>query len=567
MIQYFLNGKSSSPMERKAIQFKTVFDARRFGEFEMVLTNLTFVNEDKIEIEKWISTYGYSVGMPFSVRFSNGAEKPFFLDFRTAEFRINSIKVDAVVRFENDTFWQKASGLTFSNTNYLEWKESDFVRINFVVVPPDQIAMLIPLAISTLVIAKEIATNIFNLAENAAAIVKAAVPVGAPIPGPDWGAIVVLVLKIALTLVYTIALTVALVKMMNEIMELIFPKVRQFKGIDYFHLIKKGCESLGYTFKSEFLSGIQGLTVLPVPLRSKDAGFFKTTFMPNSLAFTYGYPTIQDSIPTLESAISVIENVFNCKTRVFNSEVRLEQSSYWEQNSEKTIPKAFNIQEDSEMEYTINLDEIFKRKLIVWQNDSTDFNTFDDTRDDISEYNTVSEEFPDNGVDLELIRGLEQVEIPFAKAKRKDNLTLIETKAQVLAKFADPFTKGKASKMVEARERVMQISQLFFNRTKLLIRDGNDIHTNQNAIIGANAIGKYHEGSFGQKALRKIYSGMPVRMNENDFFQIIQNNYLTLDSGEEIEVVAVEWSEESNFATVDYRVKVDNSKIKTTKIA
>jgi hypothetical protein len=329
--------------------------------------------------------------------------------------------------------------------------------------------------------------------------------------------------------------------------------------------LQKGCESLGYSFESTLLDELKGLTILPVPLRQKEANFFKETFTPVTLGYTHGYPTARDtSCSTLGRAISQIESIFNAKTRVINNVVRLEKESYWESVAIDDMELSFNIQDSMENEFGINSKEIFKRKIIIWDNDDADFNTLDNTFDTIAEYSTDSGVLP--APDLELIKGYDEVRIPFAKATQKKELTVVEKAVKVLAQAIDIFTGGGASSAIEERKKAMIISQIYFNKTKLLIRNGEDLADNQDALIGANAIGNFHNDTFVQNNTKKVFENMPLRMTEEMFFSIKDNNFVNLEDGSVAEVLTLDWSEHEREATATYTVKKTSVNASTIKI-
>lgn len=564
MINYLLNGVVCNPLERQAIKYKAVFDGRRFGEFDMTVTNLTFVREDKAAIEAWINTYGYGVAMPFDVQFSNNFLKSFFLDFSSIKVRENSISCDARVRYDNDNFFSKADGLTFTPTSSLVYQAGDIININFLVIDTEQSLHLISVSLATIVFAKEVAESVERIGDVTNAGTKALTPVGIP-PGPDWGAIIILGIKIALKVAYTIAIIIALVKMIIDIVMLVFPPIRKFRGVDVYRLLQRSCASIGYTFSSNFLqSNLQNLTILPAPLMRGGRSFFQAVFIQSVAAFTKGYPTSKDTVATLGQLISFLENTFNLRTRVINGNVVLEHASFFAQNATAIEDAAFNVQKDIENEYTINLNEIPKRKVFIWDVDPADFNTYDDTYDSIVEFNTSAASPP--AADLDLIKGYEEVRVPFSRATRKDSLTAVELAVKGLASVADVFTGGNASGLISSRKQVMQISQLFFQKTKLLIRTGENLSQTQRDVIGCSAIAAWHDGTFGQNQLKKIFTDMPVRMNEAQFLSYLQNNYINLTTGQQIEIIAIDWSEENNLASVDYRENIIQSHLLTTQM-
>jgi hypothetical protein len=567
MIKYYLNGIECNPKESRNIRFSLDFTLRNFNDIRMSVSNIVFVREDKEACLNWINTYGYLVGMPFDVLFSNGVTRKYVLDWTDTSFSITDerVTVSAYARGENEAFFPKADGLTFTNSDILSWSEYDFVKINYLVITPDIITQLITTSTVTLLIGKEVAESIERTVEGTNAVIKATTPVGVP-PAPDWGALIIVSLKLAAIVAYTITIIIAFVNLIVDIVNYIFPKVRQFKAIDYFKLIEKGCNALGYEFESTLLESLKGLTILPVPLRDKDANFFKEVFTPNTLAYTNGYPSARDtSCSTLGRAINQIEHIFNAEARVVDNLVRLEKKEYFESIAIDDMELAFNLQESMENSNGINSEDFYKRKLVIWENDSTDFNTLDDTKDTIAEYSTDVGTTP--APDLDLTKGYNEVRVDFARATQKKDLTVVEDAVKVLAKLVDVFTGGGAASSIESRKKVMIISQLFFNKTKLLIRNGQNLADNQNSLIGATAIGNLHSDTFIQNNLKKIYEEMPLRMNEEYFFKIRENNFVNLEDGSVAEILTLDWSEEEAEATATYTVKSSIVNATTTKIA
>jgi hypothetical protein len=214
MIRYYLNGVEANPKQSEKIRFSLDFSLRDVGEIIMSVTNIVFVREDYEACNTWLNTYGYTVGMPFDVRFANGQERRYILDWMDGSFSQTNehIKVNAIARGQSESFFPKADGLTFTNSTLLSWSESDFVKINFLVIPPDQITLLITTSIMTLMLAKELAEGIERAGDTSNAVIKSATPVGLP-PAPDWGAMIIVVIKAALTIAYTIAIIITFINL------------------------------------------------------------------------------------------------------------------------------------------------------------------------------------------------------------------------------------------------------------------------------------------------------------------------------------------------------------------
>ena len=553
-IKYLLNGVEANPSNKDEINYVFDFTNRQVRELELDTDKLRFVREDYTAIKTWRATYGDYVGMPLDIQYGNGTTVKYLLDFADPAFKESGRAIECkIVRFKGiDNFFDNATGLSFDNP-LLNWQPSDFVEVDYVVVPPNQFAYFISLSLATFSLAQELAKAIQEIQEGIADLVKATVPVGIP-PAPDWGAIAVAAIKLAARIAYTIFIIIALIKVGTELLNLIFPKIRQFEAIKLKRLIEKGCQALGYTLQSSLLNGLSEATVLPVPLKEKDPSLWKELFAPQSLAYTKGHPSGRDTIQTLGQAIEAVEEVFNGKTSVVNNVVIIEEEEYYEQNAVNDVPIAFNLQEQMLNENGINSEEIFKRLVALYQVDPSDLNTFDDTAKSL--YEISSQVINSPSVNHELIRRYDRVDIPFARGTRKGSLTFVEEAAKVLAKAIDLFTNGNLAQKVEARKDVMQVSEQYFGVTKLLWMNGTKLHSNQNQFIGADVIvNKYHANRFIQNNQKKTFEGMPYASTEEELFNILANNYVNLENGQVAEIRRIAWNAKECLASVDWRTK------------
>jgi hypothetical protein len=530
---------------------------------ELSVNSLDFVREDYDAIKAWKNTYGRFVGMPLDVQYSNGTTVRYLLDFSdegyTERDRSCSVKIK---RFRGmDNFFDNADGLSFGSLN---WQASDFVYVDYVVIPDYQLSYFISLSLATFALAQELAKSIQEVSEAFADLIKATTPVGVP-PAPDWGAIIVAAIKLAARIAYTLFIITALIQLITELLNVIFPIVRQFKATTVKKLIEKGCTHLGYEVQSTLLNNLTPLTICPVPLREKDPSFFIELFAPASLAYTKGYPSSRDTVQTLGQLFNAIEDIFNAKTTVIDGVVRLEQETTFEQNAVSNTPLAFNLQSELQSEHSFNTVEIYKRKVAVYQVDGSDINTFDDTKK--STYEISSEVVNSPGADFELIKGVDFLNIPFARGTRKGQLTFVEQAAKLLASAVDLFTGGNLSTQIEERKNVMQISSQYFGVTKLLWMNGTKLHQFQNSFIGCDVIvNQYHASRFIENNQKNVYQGMPLATNESELFNILANNFVILNNGQTAEIKRVSWSERRHMAEIDFTVRQQSINEQTTVI-
>ena len=552
MIRYFLNGTECNPANKDSVNYVFNFEDRRISQLELSVDTLEFVNEDRIAIKSWIETYGYFVGMPLDIKYSNGTIVKYILDFQDPAFKEKerSYKVKLKKYKGVDNFFDNADGMAFSLVN---WSPSDFTQVDYVIIPEGQANYFISLMLATFALSQEIAKAIDEIQQSIADLIKASIPVGLPVPAPDFGAIIVAGIKLAARVAYAIFIVIALVKLLTEIINIIFPVIRQFKAIKVKTLFEKSCAFLGYSVSSTLLNALTPLTILPVPLKSKKNSWFLELIAPNTLAYTNGYPSSRDSVKTLGQLISALEDTFNTKIKVSNGLVTFEQENFFLQTPNTGLLNAFNLQSELQSEHSLNTDEIFKRLVVQYQTDPTDFNTFDDTFQSLFEISSEVENSPNRA--LELIKGYDLINIPFARGTNKGSLNFLEKSAKVLAQAVDLFCGSNLTSKVNARKNVMQVSSQYFSVTKLLWMNGTRLHQEQTNFIGAQAIAlNYWYSRFIENNQKNIYDSMPVAMTENELFALFDNNFITMDNGQIAEIMSVQWSELQAKAMVSYNV-------------
>ena len=554
MIKYILDGEECNPYNKKDVQYVFNFgESRDKTRLELDVSSLIFVREDMTRINQWRDTYGDYVGMPFNIEYSDGTVIRYVLDF-SQELVVKNRSIECrPIRYKGwDHFMKRSEGLAFLNPN-IGWTNADFRMVDYVIVPPDQIGTFLTLSISIYVLSKELAVSIEKIGQNVRALIHATTPATLIPPEPNYGAIITLAIQLALTIAYTIAIILALIQLATRFAELIFPKIRQYKGITYKRLIEKCVNYLGYTLESTLLDSLGDLVILPVPLREPEPKIWQEIFTPNSLSYTLGYPSASDTVPTLKLAIDEFEKLTNSETRIVDGVVKIETRETFEQNANQQILTTFNLQSELQDETGINSDEQYKRLVALYQTDPIDINTYDDTEGTVSEVSSEIINSPDP--ELELIENYVELRMNFARGTRRNDLTWLEEAVKAFLNAIDFFTGGNLSAVIEDRKKVLQVSNQYFSVTKLVYCQGSKLHPNQNSFIGTDEIISAHDSKSivnNQKITKK---DMPLALTESEIFNILDNNFVILYNGETIEVVQLRWSEENNVASIDYTTR------------
>lgn len=547
--QFYLNGQLSNPANRDEITFVVDYaDRRRLVDIDLSVDTLTFVAEDRQSIISWLQQFGWGAGMPVEVQMTPTLTQRYYIDFTDGfSWTDNEITVKIKRRNAINNFFDSADATVWRIVNF---SPSDFRDVDYVIVPDVQPLYVISLLGLTLSLRKELATAIDKISQNVEAITKASVPVGVP-PAPDWGAIIVASLRLAANIAYTIAIAIAFINVITEVINLIIPIIRTFRGITYKRLIEVGCAYLGYQLQSNFLNEIQQLVVLPKPLRPTDANVFQEMVNPLGLAYTEGFPTEQDVIPTIGTAIDQLCEIYNLRITAVEGVVTIEREDYFTQLNPNPVPFSPNLQEEKQFEYSLN-DDYWVRKLLLWQVDPSDINTFDDNKGQIAEIGAALQVDPNP--DIRLIKGLDQVDNRFSLGTRKDELTFGEKVLKVLAKAVDLFTGGSLEQLVDNRVGVLQVSQQYYGNTKLLWMSGNRIAINHKEKLGAiNILREYHD-DFEVKA---VVENHPVRMTKEEFLLYSEQYFVILNDGREAEIRSINWNEQDNLATMTLWIDTD----------
>lgn len=551
-MRHFLNDIEITP--RNLLDIGLVSDfTNRPDELSLNIDKLILPREALVVIQNHLQTQGVFEGIPYRVEMAQGIVLQYYVDLtENAIFRDFEIEVTIKRRIAKDSFFDRADGTSFELLA-AKGVQFQFIDVPFLIVRDNLEESFVQLAISTYVMTKELIQAAKDLGTAFTDLIQATV--GSPIP--PLGAIISLAIKVIVQIAYTAAVLIAVGELATQLIQVYFPNVRYLKGCKVKELISKGCQYLGYQFQSNLLDNFSGATILPVPLTKEKVSIFDN--LSNSLsgtAFTKGYPTAQDSTPTLGSLISAIETQCNAETKVVNGIVQLERRDYWQNLTPNAIIPALTLQAERQDEFTLNTSDIWKRYYIHYQYDLSDIHTMDFFDPTDAEYSTE----PANVVNADLvsIKGLHDVNIPFALGVRKNKLNFIEKTAKVFFILIDAVSTifGSGTNFagsIDDRIGMLQISQQFFTQTKFLYLIGNKQPSNYVSLVSAAGLwNQFHFINQIQLYQFQVRSDVRTRISEIDFVNLLNNNYATIN-GVRCEILRIEYIDEKSFAKINYR--------------
>ena len=553
-MKHYLNGVEIAP--RNVLDIGLITDYTGNPEMLQVDTDTIVLPREAREIiMQHVATQGVFEGIPYTLE-TGGIQLDYYVDL-TESFAIRDFEVEVKIKKRKgfDNFFENAEGLSFElmakkGVNF------NFVDIPYLIIPDNQVEIALTLSLATYSLTKEAIQATRDLVSATEKLIRAVTPNASIPPVPPIGEIIALSVAVVAQLAYTLAIYVALIKLVRQLQELIFPKVRYYKGATIKELIKKGCEYLGYTLDSNLLNSWDKLTLMPVPLTKDKKSIF--SFIQNDLnfSFTKGYPTAQDTVSTLGELINAVEGWFNAKTKVYNGVVQIERRDFWKRISLNTTLPALNLQSDRQNEYRFNTEEAWKRTYIHYQVDYSDTNTLDFFDPTDAEYSTE----PLNVIneDLVSIRGFNDVNIPFALGVRKGRLSYIEIFGRTFLQLADSIiglfgVDLNFTSLITDRLGVTQISSQFYGVTKVLYAvNGRQPSNYVDKIKASNIYNLYHKINEINVNGYKIYNDAPIRLNPQEFLTLLDNNYAYIN-GVLCEILTIRYTDEQSQAVVTYR--------------
>lgn len=569
-MRHFLNDIEVAPRNRDDIG--VVSDFNQNPDILKVSVDAVVLPREALPIiQNHIAQVGLFEGIPYRME-TSGVTLEYYVDLIDGvSVRQHEIEVSIKKRKSHDNFMERAEGTSFE----LLLKKGvvyNTYDVPYFVIPDNQFETSLQLAVITFLMAEqtyqialEVASDVANLIEVSSPIPGLAPP-GLPVVSFNVAGIIKYSLILIARLVYLALVLIATINLATQLFLILFPPKRFLKGIYFKELISKSCEYFGYTFASDLLDANPGWAICPVPL-IKDRKS-KYDILPDEVFPVYnkGVPSSSDTTPTLLAFLRGLETMFNARTIVRGGEVRLERRDWLQNQTSLQLLPALALQSKRDDEYTYNAEEVWKRYYIHYETDIQDTNTLDGVTYDYSDTELSTEPtFPVTNEDLVSIKGLNDVNIPFALAGRKDKLSWVEYLAKAVLVAIDELTSALGGgtnfgSQVDARKDAMRVSGTYFGITKVLYGELSAVKPNQIIqqenyfdTISAKALwDNYHYINAIQINDYIIRTNVRIRITPQDFVSLLDNNYAEI-GGVLCEILQLEWIDEKSFAQITYK--------------
>ena len=570
-MKHKIKGQEISPDNRFDIVVSIDFDAR-IDQQKMTTDTLVLSREGNKIVKDHINQGKLLEGIPYEVEFAPQQSIQYFVDL-TSEMKVYDNKVHVTLKnyLGHDQFFDKAETLIWDLVNLSN--PITGIDIKYQILPQDANARALMASLGLFTISMSIAQQSREVKERAISVAWATQPlygvsaVG-PVLVPDWKSIVINILKLVIALVFTAILLFQAVTLGLEIYRLLNPPLNILKASTAIDLLKKGCNHLGFTFKSSILEGdYKDMVILPVPQNRTNVKWYDVFSGDFGTGLNKAFPQASDTVGTLGSLIYAMENMFNAKAKVQNGVVQLERWDYWKLNANQQLSSSLVVQADRVNAFEYDFSKLFKRYYIHYLTDYSDYNTLDAFENNLAEYSLDTTKPTD--LKLNLIKGLQEKTIPFALAKRKSKLTWLEKQFLGLYKAIDKLSAGKTGLVAKKNKYgAIQITDAFFSTTKIFMWDkAFGARENQDLLKPTNLWDKYHYINNPEIYQYIIKRGVKIKITSAEFLGILNKNFVLID-GKLCEITKLDYFDERNYAIIDYKepYNVFTNQFKLTKI-
>lgn len=329
-----------------------------------------------------------------------------YLDLWKAKYDRGKITASAVQTGKIDWINDFADSFTYDflyNSGF--FSKDKFISIPYVVVKK-QDTFEIAMTLVTVFILTD------KLQQQIAAIAQLAASTANPL---EMSAIVRFVLQI----IYLISLFISLIALLSRLFYMLMPPVKYHNGMYVKDLFEIACAYMGFTFKSSILQSdpFNRLVIIPEKFNlTQNTGILaglEGDFKNNNEKLGYFKGTFGD-------LLRAFKTMFYAKIVIDNGVLYFEPWDFRLGVNGINVPYSF----DNEESFSLNYDEFYATMILSFLTDLSDRHT-------IQEYKGTSIQItqtPKVVVDIKksLCRGLSQYQIPFALAKKKTELTLVE---------------------------------------------------------------------------------------------------------------------------------------------
>ncbi len=553
-----LNGNVVNPTKDwSAIQVLGTWDEDG-GQANISLEDFTFINENAQTIRQYISDgltgdVGIFEGIPFSIEIQGSTTLNVFdgiLDLTEYE-EINPVEVKSKIKKLDglNQLSDRASGITMAwlyDNGYIT--QNDFINIPYIKEKPaiDTAADIALLGVTLFLFTKQLAESARTISKE---ITNATAHTAGGVTGPVAGA-GYSISTIIIESIYTALLLFQTIRLIGDLLEILLPPIRYWKGIKLKTALTKSLQYIGYNYDSS-ITELDNLCILP--LKNKQGNLSQN----NSQV---GYPSSSDFGYTVAELISLVNDMFGAKIKIDGNTVYQEpliNTNFVLQNSTYILPDVENEKKK------FNANEIFGRYVVSYDTDLLDYWTI--IQYEGTAYEIVTSPVNVNNNKAVLIKNYGETRIPYALGSKKDGLNPVEFALKGVCTAVDAVIdlfggNGNNADKVQARTEMLHVTGEQLTVGKLLYLTYNSdvdrwLMYNDRYKIEANTLwNKYISNkSFVQYNFRnqkEVFDELKIPFGFNDFISLLNNSYCSNTQGDVIKIQTLKWQFDADFAIV-----------------
>lgn len=430
---YLDNTLINEPQNHQELEIELSFDKDK----STVSNNLTlnswdFVRENTDKIQKWKDDGFLFEGMPFAIDVEDdGSVQRLFdgyLDLsENATFSKIKTTVTAKEKQKIDELNDNADGFTYEylyKTTGVAGQifDSDFVYQPYILNSIPNYTQSAITLVSVYIVSQTLKDAIQRLSEIAASLAN-------PFEATA-------IIRAILLIAYIGLLLIALINLIKDVINFIIQPVKYHSGMYVKTLLEKGAEHLGYTFKSEIFNNAPFKDAVIIPRK-----FYSPANVDDDRIFGFTSPSIEQEgyyKGTFGDLLRAVKTIFKAKILITN-----DKELFLVREDKNIAPPQYILPDLYQPYYKTNADEFRANYLISFQTDTIDKNTIQQYQG--TSYQVIAKPVTYKDKGLVLMKGLEEVRIPFALAKRKTELTVPERIADLLLQAFDTIVNAIVS--------------------------------------------------------------------------------------------------------------------------
>ncbi len=433
------------------------------------------------------------------------------------------------------------------------YTDADYTTINYVVEKPFNFIELAVSGLTLYILTKNIYDAVKDI-QDKISTGTSLIPTG--LGGPFASALYI-ALTIAIRIAYYALMLVLIINLARQMFDYLVPPKRETKTIKTRLLLEKVASYLGYGFETG-INDLDNYYYLPSNSNYDEVddltGAFKKLKGPSE-----GIPNVSDAGYDCLSMFNYLKTLFNAKFQVIEGvlQFRTAEDPYWKNTSTYVKNNPLKTIEG------INSDELISNRLLSYQTDLSDEWTIDNYEGTSFQIHTQLKNKTDQTTDL--IKGFEEVNVPFALGNRKNKLNALENSLKDLFKTIDNVIKvfggrSNLSNKLTGKIGLLKVTSNNWNKEKLLYLQGGKLPTNHRDLISMRYIWNnyWYDKSFvlnNYNAQEYKITGEVINMDLKDFNDVLLNGYFTDVDGANLKAKQIVYNPYKNNAVIDYNWK------------